>query len=81
LGYFLKKLDIPMAPIVLTFVLCKLLENTLLQLLMYFKGNYFGFFMRPISGTLLVLAVIMFGASVISAIKGKRNSLADDAEL
>lgn len=81
LGYFLKKLDIPMAPIVLTFVLGKLLENNLLQSLMYFKGNYWGFFARPISGTILVLSIIILVASVISSIMGKRGALADDTEV
>jgi len=80
-GYFMKKLDIPLAPILLTFVLGKLLENSLIQSLIYFKGNFFGFFTRPISGTLLVIAAIILTLSLISAFKKKRGTFAGDVEM
>ncbi|MCS7460517.1 tripartite tricarboxylate transporter permease [Paenibacillus doosanensis] len=80
-GYAMKKLDIPMAPIVLTFVLGKLLENSLLQSLIYFKGDFWGFFQRPISGTLLVIAILMFVFSIYTTIKKKRDMFAGDVEM
>lgn len=81
LGFIMKKIDIPMAPVVLTFVLGKMIENSLLQSLMYFKGSFLGFFQRPISGTLLCLAALILIASIVSGIKNKRGMLASDVEV
>ena len=81
LGYMMKKLDIPMAPVVLTFVLGKMIESSLLQSLMYFKGDVMGFFYRPIAGSLLVLAMVLLFLAVIASMKNKRGMLADDAEV
>ncbi len=80
-GYLMKKLDIPMAPLVLTFVLGELMESSLLQSLLYFKGDFMGFFQRPISGTMLALAIIFLMVAIVAGYKGKRNMLADDAEV
>jgi putative tricarboxylic transport membrane protein len=79
IGYVFKKLDIPMAPIVLTFVLGKLMESTFSQSMLYFKGNVLGFFMRPISGIILGLALILFISSIVSSILSKRKAVSDDA--
>lgn len=81
MGYLMKKIDIPMAPIVLTFVLGKLIESSLLQSLMYFKGDFFGFFSRPIAGTMLVISAILLIAGIVASIKNKRGMLADDFEV
>ncbi len=81
MGYVMKKIDIPMAPVVLTFVLGKLIESSLLQSLMYFKGNFMGFFTRPISGVMLALAIIIFVLGIIASVRNKRGILADDVEV
>jgi putative tricarboxylic transport membrane protein len=81
IGYFMKKLDIPMAPIVLTFVLGKLMENALVQSLIYFRGDFLGFFQRPISGTLLSFALLMLLISIISGFRKKRGILSGDVEM
>lgn len=81
LGYIMKKLDIPTAPLVLTFVLGKMMESSLLQSLMYFKGSFLGFSQRPVAGAMLVLAGILLALAVIAGIKNKRGILADDAEV
>ncbi|MBC8016028.1 MAG: tripartite tricarboxylate transporter permease [Sporomusaceae bacterium] len=80
-GYFMKKLDIPMAPLVLTFVLGKIMESSMLQSLLYFKGDFMGFFKRPISGSMLVLAIVLLIFALVASYKGKRGMLADDAEV
>ncbi|MBP2634663.1 MAG: transporter [Firmicutes bacterium] len=80
-GYVMKKIDIPMAPVVLTFVLGKMIESSLLQSLMYFKGDFMGFFARPISGVMLALAIIIFAVGIIASIRNKRGMLADDVEV
>jgi putative tricarboxylic transport membrane protein len=80
-GYFFKKVDIPLAPLVLTFVLGRLMESTLAQSMIYFEGNFLLFFTRPIAGTVLVIAILVIVFSFISVIKGKRSQLASDTEM
>ncbi|MEM1503685.1 tripartite tricarboxylate transporter permease [Domibacillus sp. 8LH] len=80
IGYFLKKADFPLAPIILAFVLGELLEQTLLQSLTIFEGNFFGFFIRPISGTILVIAIIAIVITMISSLKNKRL-VTEDVEM
>lgn len=81
IGYFMRKVDIPMAPIVLTFVLGKLLESNLIQSLYMFEGNFLMFFTRPISGTMLGLSIVIFVASLIAGIKHKKDMFASDVEM
>lgn len=81
IGYIMKKIDIPMAPIVLTFVLGKMIENTLIQSLIYFEGSLLGFVQRPVALGLLVVAFIILTGSIIAGIKNKRGFLADDIEV
>ena len=57
LGYFMKKLDYPGAPMVLALVLGKLLENSLRQSLIISDGNPGIFFSRPISGVIMFFAL------------------------
>ena len=80
IGYIMKKLDIPMAPIVLTFVLGKMIENSLVQSLIYFSGSMLGFLDRPIACSLLVVALVIFAGSAIAGIRNKRGMLANDVE-
>ncbi|WP_075618826.1 tripartite tricarboxylate transporter permease [Paenisporosarcina indica] len=80
-GYLLKKLDIPMAPIVLTFVLGKLMETSLLQSIKMFEGNLLLFFNRPISGILLVISLLILLASIYAEIKNKKSHFASDVEM
>lgn len=81
LGYVFKKVDIPLAPIVLTFILGGMMESSLSQSLVIFKGDFMKFFTRPIPATLLILTVIIFIASFIAGIKGKKDALASDVEI
>lgn len=80
-GYLLKKLDVPMAPIILTFVLGRLMETSLLQSLRIFNGNMLEIFLRPISGTLFGIALLLLIISIVSALKKKRTLLASDVEM
>lgn len=58
LGYLFAKLDIPVAPLVLTMVLTPLLENALRQSLEMSGGAFSIFFNRPIALTFLSIAAI-----------------------
>jgi putative tricarboxylic transport membrane protein len=68
-GYFLKKLDIPAAPLVLTLVLGPLMERGLRQSLEMSGGDFSIFLERPLSLTLLVLAVIFLLLSSLRLFK------------
>ncbi|HWQ61595.1 MAG TPA: tripartite tricarboxylate transporter permease [Negativicutes bacterium] len=81
MGYFMKKVDLPMAPIVLTFVLGKMMEASLLQSLIMFHGSFMGIFTRPIAGTILAIATCIILFSLYSGIKGKRGAFASDVEM
>lgn len=80
-GYFLKKLDIPLAPIILTFVLGKLLEMSFLQSLRLFSGNAALLFERPISVVLLVIALLILGFSIYGDVRKKRRTGVQDVEM
>ncbi|WNS78627.1 tripartite tricarboxylate transporter permease [Domibacillus sp. DTU_2020_1001157_1_SI_ALB_TIR_016] len=79
IGYFMKKAEFPLAPVILTFVLGKILESSLLKSLTIFNGDFSQFFTRPISGTLLVIAVIMMALSIYFGFTNKK--IADDVEM
>jgi len=57
LGFFMKKLDYPAAPLVLALVLGNLLETSLRQSLIISNGSIGIFFGRPLSGTILGIAI------------------------
>jgi putative tricarboxylic transport membrane protein len=57
-GYVMKKTGFEPGPLVLAFVLGRILETSFRQSLRIFNGDMFGFFQRPISGTLLVLILL-----------------------
>lgn len=59
-GYLLKKLDFPLAPLVLALVLGPILERSLYQSLTMSQGNLFIFFQRPVSTVLMGLTFMLF---------------------
>lgn len=58
IGFIMKKLDYPVAPLVLSLVLGGLLENSLRQSLIMFNGNLLLIFKRPISAIIIGIAII-----------------------
>jgi putative tricarboxylic transport membrane protein len=81
IGYFMKKFDFPIAATVLTFVLGAQLETSLIQSLAISQNGLLFLFLRPISGTLSVLCILILIFSIISAMKKKRSYLVSDAEI
>jgi putative tricarboxylic transport membrane protein len=59
-GYLMRKLDYPMAPAVLAIVLGPLAEKAFRQSLIGVQGDASVFFTRPLSGTFMVLALLLF---------------------
>jgi putative tricarboxylic transport membrane protein len=74
LGYVFKKLDIPSAPLVLTLVLAPLMESGLRQSLEMSQGDFSIFLTRPITATLLALAVVSLVISTFQAVKPVRGA-------
>ncbi|WIY52732.1 tripartite tricarboxylate transporter permease [Devosia sp. YIM 151766] len=73
-GYLLRKLDIPVAPLVLTLVLTPMIERALRQSLEMSNGNFGIFFERPLALTLLSVAL---AALLLSSLRVFRKVQAD----
>jgi putative tricarboxylic transport membrane protein len=65
-GYVFKKLDYPLAPLVLALVLGDLAENALRQSLIMSQGSLLIFFERPISGVISGVALLFFALPAIN---------------
>jgi len=65
IGFLMRKIEIPAAPVVLTLVLAHLFENALRQSMVMSGGDPSIFFTRPMSAVLLVLVVIALTASAL----------------
>jgi putative tricarboxylic transport membrane protein len=65
-GYVFKKLDYPLAPLVLALVLGDLAENALRQSLIMSQGSLAIFFTRPISGAISAVALFFFVLPLIT---------------
>jgi putative tricarboxylic transport membrane protein len=66
IGYLFKKLDYPLAPLVLALVLGDMAENALRQSLIMSQGSLGVFFTRPISGAITGLAIFFFVLPLIT---------------
>jgi putative tricarboxylic transport membrane protein len=64
LGYFMRKLGFPVAPMVLASVLAQMLETALGQALLISQGSPLIFFTRPISGVFMALAILSIGRGI-----------------
>jgi len=58
-GYLLRKLNYPVAPAVLAIVLGPLAERSMRQSLLASQGDFTTFFTRPISGTCMLIALLL----------------------
>jgi putative tricarboxylic transport membrane protein len=66
IGYVFKKLDYPLAPLVLALVLGDMSENALRQSLIMSQGSLAIFFTRPIAAAITALAIFFFALPVIT---------------
>ena len=64
-GYAFRKLDIPMAPLILTVILGPMMERTLHQSLEISRGDFSSIFTRPISAVLLGLTAVFIILSLM----------------
>ena len=75
LGYLLIKLGCEPAPLLLGFILGPMFEEQLRRAMILSHGDPSVFVTRPISGVLLLLAVVVLGLIVMPAIKKKREEV------
>jgi len=75
-GYLMRKLDYPMAPVVLAIVLGPLAEASMRQSLIISSGSFAIFFTRPIAGTIMVIAIVLF---VLPLLKEAKNLIKNRA--
>jgi putative tricarboxylic transport membrane protein len=66
-GYVFKKLDYPLAPLVLALVLGDLAENALRQSLIMSQGSLAIFVTRPIAGAITAVAIFFFALPLLTA--------------
>jgi putative tricarboxylic transport membrane protein len=81
IGYFMKKLQIPAAALLLSFILGNNIEFTMIQTMALSPKGLLYLFMRPISGTLMVLCITILVIGLITTVRKKRDALAADAEV
>ena len=75
LGYWFRKVEIPTPPLALGLVLGNLVEVEFRRGLILSRGNVFSFFTRPISGTFLLLSVLMLILpTILSAITKRKGA-------
>jgi len=63
-GYFFRKLQFELGPLLLAFVLGRILERSLRQSLLISRGDVSIFFARPISAVFLAVVALMILASI-----------------
>jgi putative tricarboxylic transport membrane protein len=77
LGYLLKKFEYEMPPMVLALILGPMFENALRQSLIISDGSLAIFFRRPISATLLTVAILLLMSNTVPWLREKKHLLAD----
>ena len=73
-GYLMRKLDYPMAPAVLAIVLGPLSETSLRQSLLINHGSPTIFFTRPMSGPIMIVALLLIVWPAIVVIRRRRRN-------
>ncbi len=75
LGYVVLKLGFEPAPMLLGFVLGKLMEEKLRQSLILSRGSFMTFLDRPVSAVLLVIAIAMLVLALLPSIRKSRDEV------
>jgi putative tricarboxylic transport membrane protein len=74
-GYALTKLDFETAPLLLGYVLGRLMEENLRRALAISRGQLTTFVQRPLSGALVAVAVVVLALAVLPSIRRKREEV------
>jgi len=70
-GYLVRKIHVPLGPIVLALILGPMVEENFRKSLVMSYGDYSVFIVRPISAVLLLLALISVVTTIVRERKGK----------
>jgi putative tricarboxylic transport membrane protein len=68
-GYVMRRMEIPMAPLVITLLLSHDMESNLIRSLIIFEGSAFGFLQRPIALGLLLFTAFVIVMSASAALR------------
>jgi putative tricarboxylic transport membrane protein len=79
-GYWLIKLDFEPAPMLLGYVLGPLMEENLRRAMLIARGDPMTFVYRPISATLLAIAVLLLVLAVLPMIRSRRDEVFVEGE-
>jgi putative tricarboxylic transport membrane protein len=79
-GYVMKKLHYPLAPLAVALVLGNMTERFLRQSLIMGDGSFGIFFTRPIAAVCMVIAIFLFVLPTIKIIRGKLKDSANVAQ-
>ncbi len=74
LGYVFKKLEIPLAPLILTLILGPLMEQSLRQSLEMSRGKFSIFVEHPISLGLIIVAILFAAVSMMRGVSRVRGA-------
>jgi putative tricarboxylic transport membrane protein len=77
-GYSLIKFGFEPAPMLLGYVLGKLMEEKLRQALVISRGSFMTFVERPLSSTLLALSLILITIAVLPSVRKSREGVFQD---
>jgi putative tricarboxylic transport membrane protein len=78
IGYFMRKLGFPVAPMVLATVIAQMMETSLGQSLLISQGSPLIFFTRPISAVFMGLAFLSIGRGIWIQVRSKAPEVAID---
>lgn len=81
LAYVLERLEFPLTPIILGFILGPMIETNMRRGLIASKGSYLPFITSPISACFLAISVLVIILSVIKEIRAKRTKAAKEGNV
>jgi putative tricarboxylic transport membrane protein len=79
-GYALYKFGFEPAPLLLAFVLGRLMEEKLRQALVISRGTFMTFVERPLSAGLLLVSLVLVLIAVLPAIRNSRDTVFVEAD-
>jgi putative tricarboxylic transport membrane protein len=74
-GYALVKLGYEPAPMLLGFVLGKMMEENLVRAVLISRGDWLAFLKSPLSAGLLLIGLVMFVMALLPALNSKRDAV------
>ena len=80
-GYLMKKTGFEPAPLVMAYILCPFMEEAFRQSLIKSHGDFSIFFKRPISATILAVALLFIFTNVFTGVKERRKKLLEKIDV